>query len=219
LEHKMATLENVAGTANVEVDATLKALRTSIRPMEVLAWIPVAARSGAVTGLAANTALFSFRNLSANPVIVRRAGVGFITTTGFTAAQELAFGLKVARAFTVADSGGTPIALTGNNCKARSSLGNLTSVDARISTTGALTAGTKTLDANDIGITGAYALAAGVGAILPPSLNNLLSHDTGDYPIVLAQNEGINIMNLVAMGAGGVGTFYANLEMAEALAY
>ena len=66
-------------------------------------------------------------NASANPVIVRRVGVGLTLTTGFTAAQELRFQLQVARSWTVADSGGTAVALTGNNCKHRTSLATPTS--------------------------------------------------------------------------------------------
>jgi len=214
----MPVLENATGTA-AEVDPTMKAARITLRPLECLTWLPVAARSGGLTGVAANAALFSFRNLAGNPVIVRRVGIGFICTTGFTAAQELAWGLKVARAFTASDSSGTAVALAGNNCKARTSLGTLTSNDCRISAAAALTAGTKTLDTNDLGVVGAYAAATTPGNLLPTSLNNLLSHDAGDYPLVLAQNEGFNIMNLVAMGAAGVGTLYVNFEVAEAANY
>ena len=213
----MPVVENTIGTAQ-EVDPTFKAARLTLRPMECLSWLAVGVRSGALTGVAANAALFSFRNLAANPVIIRRIGVGFVCTTGFTAAQELAFGLMAARGFTVSDSAGTQIVLTGNNCKARTSLGQPTSVDCRISAAAALTAGTKTLDGNHLGTVGGFA-ATTPGLVLAPTQNNLLSHDAGDYPLVLAQNEGINIMNLVAMGAAGVGTLYVNLELAEATVY
>lgn len=213
----MAIIQNGAGTVTSEVDATMKALRATIRPQEVSAWLSIGARSGALTGAAANTALFSFRNISANLIIVRRVGIGFVTTTAFTAAQEVAFGLLVARAFTASDTGGTPVAFTGSNAKHRTSLGALTSADCRISAAAALTAGTKTLDANTLGVAGLWSGAA--GAALNPAPDNLLSHNTGDYPLVLAQNEGFNIMNLVALGAGGVGTLYVNAELAEAQSY
>ncbi len=214
----MPNVENQLGTV-MEVDAAFKAGRISLRPMECLSWLQVGARSGALTAVAATAPVFSFRNASANPVIVRRIGVGFIATTGFTAAQELAWGLHVARAFTVADSAGNAIALTGNNCKTRTSLTTITSVDCRIANAGTLTAGTKTLDGNSLALQGAFAPAAGVGTLLAPSQNNLLSHDAGDYPLVLAQNEGFNILNMLLMGAGGVGTLYVNMELAEAASY
>jgi len=125
----------------------------------------------------------------------------------------------VARAFTASDTVGNAIALTGNNCKVRTSLGTLTSVDCRISAAAALTAGTKTLDTNDLGVVGGFAPTTTTGVVIAPALSNLFSDDAGDYPIILAQNEGINIMNLTAMGAAGVGTLYVNLEVAEATAY
>lgn len=207
------------GATLVAADATMKALRASLRPPESLAWLSVGARSGALAGASGDTAVFSFRNLSANQVIVRRVGVGFVCTTGFTGAQQIAFGLKVARAFSASDTGQTAIALTGNNCKNRTSLATLTSVDCRISTTAALSAGTKTLDTNDLASVGGWAAAATAGVIIAPSLANLLSHDEGDYPLVLNQNEGFNIMNLIALGAGGAGTLYVNMEVAEAAAF
>lgn len=211
----------IGGTTNAvaEVDTGFKALRVSIRPAEILNWYSVGAQSGLLAGASANTAVFSFRNLGSNPILVRRVGVGFIGTTAFTAAQKLDYGLMVARAFTASDTGGTAVPLIGNNMKIRTSLPTITSVDSRIASTAALTAGTKTLDANHLSQVGGYVLAAGVGVIVQPSSNNLLQHDAGDYPLVLAQNEGFNIMNLTAMGAAGVGALFVNFELAEALTY
>lgn len=201
------------------VDGTFKASRTTLRPMETLGWHAIGAASGALTGAAANAAVFSFRNISANPVVVRRVGIGFVVTTGFTTAQELRWGLRFARGFTASDTGGTAIGLTGNECKVRTSLDTLTSVDCRISSTGALTAGAKVLDTSHLGMIGAYAAATTAGNILPPAPDNLLKQDSDDYPLVLAQNEGFNIMNVVAMGAAGVGTLYVNMELAEVTSF
>jgi hypothetical protein len=202
---------------DAEVDATFKALRVSLRPMEVTAWLSIGQASALVTGVAAGGALFSLRQLASTLLVLRRIGVGFICTTAFTTAQRMEFGLVVARAFTASDTGGSAIALTGNNAKMRTSLGTLTSVDCRISTSAALGAGTKTLDTVTLAQTAAWIGAIGAG--LAPSPNNLLQHDAGDYPLVLAQNEGINIQNLVAMGAVGVGVAYVNGEISEVSAY
>ena len=132
---------SAVGTALL-VDPAFGAARISVRPVDVLGWNSVGAVSGALTGLAAGAAVFSFRNLSGNPVLVRRLGVGFVTTTAFTAAQMMSFGLIVARSFTTSDTGGTAIALTGSNAKHRTTLATPTSLDCRISTTAALGAGT-----------------------------------------------------------------------------
>ena len=205
------------GTTIASIDPQHKAVQTSSRPLESLAWISVGAPSGALTGVTANLPIFSFRNISANLIAVRRVGVGFITTTIFTTAQIIDFGLIVARAFTVSDSGGTAIALTGSNGKNRTSLGSLTSVDCRISTTANISAGTKTLDANHLAQIGTWSGAAGTQ--LTPALDNLLSQGSASYPLILAQNEGFNIMNITAMGAAGVIRAYVNIELAEAGSY
>lgn len=214
----MAIIESTGGTA-MSVDPLFNAARVSVRPPESLSWVSVSSQSGALTGLTGPSPVMSFRNLSGNPILVRRVGIGFICTTGFTAAQTLAWGLIVARAFTTSDSGGTAISLTGNNCKHRTSLGTLTSIDLRMASTSALTAGTRTLDANYIAQTGTYAPATTAGVLIAPSPNNLFGHDPEDYPLVLAQNEGFNIMSTATMGAGGAGIVFANLEIAEASAF
>ncbi len=207
---------SAAGTALL-VDPNFGAARVAMRPIDVLGWNSVGVATGLVTGLAAGATIFSFRNLSANPVLVRRVGVGFVTTTAFTAAQLMSFGLTVARSFTASDSGGTAIALTGSNAKHRTTLATPTSLDCRVATTAALTAGTRTLDANSMAVAAGWSGAAGV--TIPPALNNLLSHDTGDYPLVLAQNEGLIVVNLTAMGAAGVGVATVAIEFAEASAF
>lgn len=202
---------------DVDVDTTFKAMRVSLRPAEVTGWNSIGAQSGAVTTAAAAGALFSLRQIASTLLIVRRVGCGFVTTTAFTTPQRVDYGLIGARAFSVSDSGGTAITVTGNNGKMRTSLATPTSIDCRIATTGALTAGTKTLDTNTMSQVAGWVGAVGAG--ISPSLNNLHQHDAGDYPLVLAQNEGLNIQNITLMGAAGVGQFYANVEFAEASSY
>jgi hypothetical protein len=199
------------------IDATFKAARMSIRPAECLAWASVGAQSGAITGVTANANLFSFRNLSANPVLIRRVGLGFILSTAFSAAQLVDFGLFVARSFSASDSGGTAITISGSSGKHRTSLGQLSSIDCRIATTGALTAGTRTVDANPLSQLGVW--GTGIASAIAPALDNLFSHDAGDYPLLLAQNEGFLIQNITAFGATGAGRMYVNFEAAEVTAY
>lgn len=201
----------IAGDA--KVDSYFQALRVSLRPTQVLSWNSVGAQTGLLTLVAAAGAIFSFRNSGANLLLVRRLEIAFIATTAFTAAQRVDYGLIVARAFTASDTTGTPIAVTGNNGKHRTSLATPTSVDCRIATTAALVAGTKTLDANHQSQIGGWVGAVGAG--VPMTAGNLISHDAGDYPLVLAPNEGFNIQNITVMGVGGVGIAYVNMEFAE----
>ena len=209
----------VNGTTIQDVDPTFKAQRTTLRPYEVLGWQSFSAVSGAATVLAASAPIFSLRNLSSNLILLRRVGVQAVVTTGFTAAQQLQVALTVARAFTVSDSAGTAIAFTGSNQKHRTSLATPTSLDCRIATTTALTAGTRTLDALPLGLVSCWCTAAGVGSLIGPSPNNLLQHDTGDYPLVLAQNEGAVITLPLVMGAGGVVTWVISAEFGEATSF
>src|SRR5438445_2167004 len=198
-------------------DLTHGAARISVRPDEALSVISMVTWSGAITGVGANSPVFSLRNIGANPVLVRRIGLGFITTTAFTAAQLVDFYLLAARSWTVSDSGGTGIGLTGNNCKRRTSLAALTNVDSRISTTGALTPGTRVNDTNAFAQISGWSGGAGEAIKLTP--DNVLGRASTDYPQVMATNEGFVIVLSSAMGAAGVGKLYVNIEVSEALAY
>lgn len=213
----MATLQDPVTSQPAGVDPLHKAVRFSLRPPESLGWNSIGAQSGLITGLAANGAVFSFRNLGVNPILIKRVGVGYLCSTVFTTAQKVDFGLFVARAFSGSDTGGNQIAITGSNTKHRTSLATPNNVDMRIAAAAVLTAGTKTLDTNPLGIVGAW--VPGAGTIINFAQDNLLNHAAGDHPIVLTQNEGINILNLTAMGAAGVGSFYVNLEFAEVTNY
>jgi hypothetical protein len=205
------------GTTIVKIDPTFGAMRVTPRPLEATAWLQVSGRSNLMTGVVANGPIFSLRNASANLMLIRKVQIGFITSTGFTAAQYLDFNLLVARSWTAADSAGATgaaITLTGNNCKLRTSLSALTSAAAFITTTGIITAGTRVVDSNAIGNYGQWFTAAGAG--IGFGLTTIFDQGPGDYPLVCANNEGIVIqVGATAMGAAGVGYFTVMVEVAE----
>ena len=203
------------GGTTVEADATFRAMRASLRPEECINWNAIGATSGAMTGVAANGPVFSFRNTGTNLILIHRLQVGFVTTTAFTTAQALSYAVFRATGFTVSDSGGTALYTAGQN-KYRTSFTNISSApDIRIGSTGAVTAGTRTLDTVSLGIAGGSSTA--VGTSLQPT--GLITHDAGDYPVVLAQNEGIVMTNLIAMGAAGVINLHVNIEYSENTSY
>jgi hypothetical protein len=216
----MAVLEDPNSGALAYVDTTMKALRASLRPFELTGAFGIAAQSGALTGVAAGGAVFSLRNNAGNGelFVVRRLGVGFLTTTAFTTAQAIDFGAYVARNFTVSDSAGTAIALTGNNQKLRTSHAVPNSADCRISAAAALTAGVRTLDPQPIGVVAGWAGGVGQG-IISPFTCNLWDQYSGDHQLVLAPNEGLIIAPITAMGAAGVGRLYVNAEIAVVASY
>lgn len=211
----MAIQVNGLSGTTLEADATFKSLRTTVRPAEGLGFYSWGAVSGALTAVAANGPVFSFRNTGPNLAIVRKVMVGFVTTTAFTTAQGLTYSLIKANAFTASDSGGTALFTAGAN-KHRNSFTNWSSApDVRISSTGALTAGTRTLETVGIGVVGGT--SNGVGTSMQGF--RMFDQDTGDYPLVFAQNEGFIITNLIAMGALGVIQLHVNIEVAETTSY
>jgi hypothetical protein len=207
----MARIEGSAGPL-LEIEAGSLAARTTQRPMRVLAWNEIAAQTGALTTIAAGGRLFSMRNSGANLILVRRVGWGFMTTTAFTTAQALDYSLFIARNFTVGDTVGTDVSPTGNMAKHRASLAT-PNVQARLAAAAVVSGGTLTQDTQAVGIIAAGSNGLATGMV--PVQNNLLDHTADDLPIVLAQNEGITIVNNTLMGAAGVIKCYINVEYAE----
>jgi len=149
--------------------------------------------------LAANSELFQFRFLSGTKsfALVTKVmfdGLGIVAVA--TAAGPLGFYLTPARAWTAAGSGGTRIAVSGDNLQMETAIGNSQVNDIGIATTGALTAGTKTLDANAqgqaIGGVGTAAVTAyGPTSIVMPQA--LFNSEASNMPMVFANQEGFVI--------------------------
>jgi hypothetical protein len=208
-----------------QVDPTHQALRASIRPTDfgLLGSYSIAALTGIEAATAAaNSPIFTFRWAPVDPTkiaLVRRLRFTAGTLgTAFTAGG-VTIAAFVCRSFTVIDTGGTALTTSGNNCKRRSSMAPsaLTAGSVLITTTGVLTAGTRTKDANAFAtITTAITAVAGT-PIVP--LPGLLYDPTevGHYPLVLANNEGITIE--VTVPATGTWTAAVDMDWDEIGAY
>lgn len=216
----MAVIQSGAGsTTLLTVDPTFTAGRVSIRPPEILGSYQVSASSGAIATPAANAPLFSLRwapATSTNLCMIRRLEVGVFVATAVTTSQQVSVAMQVARSFTVADSGGTAISFAAANTnKLRTSMPPTAfsgGGDMRISSTAALTAGTRTLDTNLMGTAiGTSGTAVGTTVI---SMTPVFQQQTGDYPLILAANEGLIIANNVALATGAI-TLVVNLEWFE----
>lgn len=149
--------------------------------------------------LAANSELLQFRFLSGakSYALVTLAlfdGLGQVAVA--TAAGPLGFAMFPARAWTAAGSGGTRIAVSGDNLQMETAIGTSQVNDIGIATTGALTAGTKTKDANAIGqVIGGVGTAA-VTAYGPTSIvapGAIFDCKGGRMPLVCANQEGFVI--------------------------
>jgi len=205
---------------------------TKPTPYGALGHYAISARTGAVAaGSAANSPVLSARWTDATRLcLIYEIWLDeFDNTTAFTAGR-FQFDLIIARGWTVADSLGTTLTLTGDNNQLRTSMGASLFGEIRIATTAVLTAGTRTLDAQPLkiigGRVGAIAnkhnipqspvvttqeVAAGPGILM-------WSRDPGnEHPIVLAQNEGIVIRSSVP--ATGVWSATFSMKWCEVTAF
>jgi len=183
----------------------------------------IAEKSGLFTGAAADTSFFQLRNSHASlAVLIRRIEVTHLITTGYTAAQEVGYYLKRGTAWSVAPSGGTALTLTGAFGKLDTNAGGtiLAANDVRIATTGALTDGTVTLDTHPM-ISDSILAAAGVaGARIvfqPFVFDDSPFEDQRLKGLLLRNNEGIVLKNLIAQGAAGVGRWHVTVVLDEGL--
>jgi hypothetical protein len=217
------------------IDATFKALRVSARPPEVLGGYSVSGRTGTYGGLAANTPLWSMRWGDATRLaIILKVYVGVITSVSASTAGITERQLIIARAFSIADTGGTAVTLTGNNAKRRTSMGTSLVTDMRFGNP--LTAGTRTLDAapvhTAVGWSGLLSTGWAIGACGNSAVGAARSTEGGtgliplldatngqDYPIVLAQNEGVIVRLGTAEPAGATQETFVTVVWLEATAY
>ena len=216
----MAIIQNPLTTDVTTVEPSLKTLRAIIKPDEAVGSYQLSAATGSITTLAANGAVFSFRWApgTGQVCVIKRVSIGFNCTTGFTAGQQMGYGMFFARSFTASDTVGTALTpILGNSNKNRTQSMTSMVTDVRISAAAVLTAGTRSLDTQPIGLTYFYAPTTTAGTLL--TTTNLVSYNLDDYPLVLQNNEGFVITNQVLMGAAGVGTAYINVEWFEANSY
>lgn len=162
-------------------------------------------RASAFTGtigaaLAADSEIFQFRFVGGTKSYalvtkIELCGAGIVAVS--TAIGPIGFYVTPARAWTAAGTGGTRLALTTNNANLETAIGVSQVDDIGISTTAALSAGTKTLDTSSIGqyITSVLTGAATVQQLAPlfPQVNLFNSLDQGGMPLVLATQEGFVI--------------------------
>ena len=165
--------------------------------------------SGAVTTIAAATAsagfLFAYQwtNATAN-AYVRYVGAKFTLTTAYGAAQETGIDMITAPAYTVANTGGTAVTVTGNKLLQHLPASKLAS--CRVASTTALTAGTFTHDANPIASTSAWTAAIGAQiADADGGPRALFDERLTGSPLVFAASSGFFLRNTILMGATGVG--------------
>lgn len=187
------------------VDAQFKAGRTALYPPQALGHFRLCATSGVLTGVAAGTAtagfLFAMRAPTTNLMVMQRLKVKLWTIVQPTATLEVALKAFRLTGYTVAISGGTTIPLTSPQFKKRTGGASTSIQAASISTTGALTAGTHTLDTNEFCSEG-LAEAVATEATSPNLIEmEYLGNEAGEHGMVFTGNEGLIVRNEVLMSA------------------
>jgi len=178
----------------------------------VLGLYTIGVTSGSIAAtLAAASPLFSFRwGNTANLCVIDHLSVAVSVDGVITTSVSMPLELVIARSFTASDSGGTAITLSTNNAKYRTSFQTSLVTSARIATTGTLTAGTRTLDAQAEAVVPCVTGTA-IGVPLPFSELSVLYKRTQLFPIVFTQDEGFIIRNQSAGPA--TGTFQVHVQM------
>ncbi len=232
----MAVIEGGTSTALADVFSISKALKTSIIPTDVLGSYQIESVSGTMgAGLAGGSTIYSCRwGNTPNLMLVRRVAFDARTLATAFSAGVFLFDLVVARSFTASDSGGTSILPTGNSQKRRTSMDATLLTDLRISSTATLTAGTRTLDASAmINVRGHvpatqvnYPMVNAAGVVIPGAstvagmavpFDLFAPNWAGEWPLVLAQNEGFIIRATVP--ATGTWDFSVTLEWSEVASF
>lgn len=189
--------------------------------------------TGAVTLIAARTATAGFlatcrwSSTTATKMFLKYVGARFTMTTAYTTPQETGCDLILARTYTANCTGATAVDMGStvvDTGQLQASMAtSLIVVNAtRVADTGALTAGTHTLDANPVGILSGWSTA--IGDLVPDSASGAKEGfgTLWDYrksrhraPIMFTQDEGFMIRNTILMGAVGVGRWDFCVEWDE----
>ena len=208
----MATINDAAVAANIAGvgEVASMPLQGDIRPYSGN-WYRYAGFTGTIAAaLAANSEVLQFRFVSGAKsfAVVTKVmfdGIGIVAVA--TAAGPLGFHLTPARAWSAAGSGGTRIVTTGDNLQMKTAAPVTQVNDIGIATTGALTAGTKTLDANSIGqaIGGVGTAPVTAYGATPLIAVQPLIDSTGGAtsPLVLANQEGF-VIRTTHVGPAGL---------------
>jgi hypothetical protein len=214
-------IQGNSGTV-AEVDGTnFRAMRGTLRPIDygALGSYRMSLLSGTMAaGLAANSEVVQFRWSDATRLCVVTSII-FDGLSGSATAFAAGFGkvdMMVARSWTADGSGGSAATISGNNQKQRTSMGTTLLGAARIASTAALTAGTKTLDSQALG---QYSATFGTGTSVQwiPQFDLFHIDPGGEHPLVLAQNEGFVLRATVP--ATGTWQFGCTICWTEVTAY
>lgn len=226
------------GGTVAEVESASRAIRTTPRPIDPAAGGARGCyRYSGVTGvlpaaLAASGVVFAARfdpAVASDVAIVTQFSTRFLPLTPFTAAtltDHTSFDAFIGRSFSANYTGGTPATLTGDNLKLRTSFASTQMADIRIATTAAFTGGTITIPthpfARSLRKGNRVNPAAATEETIMPTTDGMDADfrvGDGEYPIVLADQEGIIVRNRTVWPAAGTGQLLVTMVWCELTSY
>jgi hypothetical protein len=144
--------------------------------------------------------------------LIQSIKLSLIQTAAATATIMPSFEVFVARSFSVADSIGTALTLTGNSFKKRASNSTTLFTDIRKATVAAgLTAGTRTLDASPI-----LQMPTNLTVTTPNISVYKAEKSFLASPIILAANEGLLVRGpTIVFGAADTADLVVEIEWCE----
>jgi hypothetical protein len=187
-------------------------------PIDVLGSYMVAATSGTIAaGQGANSPVFAlqFPGTATGFALVHRISLSLMSLGVGFAAGTATLAAFAARAFTAMDTGGTSLTLTTNNAKRKIGF-NTTQTVMMIAGTAALTAGTRTLDAQAMKVL-QCAIGTATNTLYLPTTDLFYPDQSGAWPNVLAPGEGMIVQATVP--ATGTWQLQVNVEWSEVAAY
>ncbi len=178
--------------------------------------------SAITTGTAANTNLFCARWTDATRfALIQSIRVSCIASAAIGTSVPFDLAVFFVRSWTVSPSGGSSVSISSNNQKLRTSMGSSLFGAIQISTSGAVTIGSSTVDSSPIGVvSGTTGTTAGTQTFTVANPQPLFLRANEDqHPIVLAQNEGVTIQNPLVFPASTSLIITVMMEWGEVSAY
>lgn len=169
--------------------------------------------------------LWTLRNPTASGIflVVKRIFLRAVQIAAPTAAVEDIFNIKVARAYTVADTtGSASIAPAAGMQDLRTSMANAAAQVRESNAAGGASGGTKTADTDAIS-TGSMWVAAALASGQSNGPTTILDYypnvADGEHPLVLASDEGVLVSNTNAFGTASGIALHVEIYWAEVTAY
>lgn len=217
-------MQGNSGAVAEVLGTVFRALNTRDKPLEYnVGHYRVNHRCALIATQAANSRLFELRNTHAtNFIVITRLLLRWMQTAAHTAAIEDSLDVFKCTSFSAVDTTNT-VTPTASAKKTSMSAAPGNAAIRGVTVAGAaagMTGGTLTKDGGSIGQLAKWLLLAQPTAgLVDPTTLDVFDDVNGTHPLVLVQNEGIEIENRVLLGAAAGSTLYVDCSWAEVAVY